>query len=161
VEDGIEPIQIPPNRATRRKQAREKAKSSAPVYDPDTRYVTQWELAMLLRMQPASLSRWVKQWQMGLGIDPIVRTHGTTGYSIPINYVLVGRGWQQTKDEDSRQVLLQVLIENPKPWVVVVADQGVTCYTAEQASEVVQEILSRDEVPGAIRVYYVGEVPDP
>lgn len=133
-------------------------------HDPDTVYVTAWEMSTILGLQPASLSRWLKEWRIG-GVIPIRRQgpQERAGWSIPIVYALVGRGWLMTQEPEPREAMLNYLPLDPKPWIVTVGNQGVTCYTAEEASQEVTKVLTRIPHPytqGVIQVFYVGEVPD-
>jgi hypothetical protein len=136
---------------------------SAPKYDPNAKFFTLWEMSLALEIQPASLSRWVRQW-FDLGDAPITRGRKGTGFIIPGPYALVGRGWRMTKDSEARQAMLSVLPDDPKPWIITVGNVGVTCYTATEASQQVTKILTTDTdqgIPEAVKVFNVGEIPDP
>jgi len=133
---------------------------------PPTHYLTMWEVARFADVQTGSLSRWVKQWRL----DTLTQTApergeggSRQGYSIPAAYALVAQGWKLTQDKRIRQVMLRELPKNPVPWLVVVADQGVTCYSGEQASQEVAKILvgKQSGIPEQVSVFYLGEIPNP
>lgn len=130
-------------------------------------YITMWEMSLDLGVQPATLSRWVKQWKLDLGTQPpINKSRGKgSGYNLPTTYTLVGRGWKMTTDRQVREVMLRLLPQDPKPFLVIVEDQvavrGTTHYDAEQASQEVAKSLTSGGfgIGSSISVFHVGEPP--
>jgi hypothetical protein len=152
------------HRAERKRLERQAAGGSPErVYDPDTKYTTMWAICKWAGVQPGTLSRWVNSWRLELGNPSIVRRGKgpgpTTGFSIPVAYTLVAKGWTMTKDPEAREAMLSVLPADPQPWVVTVGKVGYTCYTAEEASQEVTRILTGKGIPESVQVFHVGEVP--
>jgi hypothetical protein len=123
-----------------------------------------WEMALGLEVQNGTLSRWVRQWMKdGPNGDYSIKPADSrrAGYSLPVAYALVGRGWKLSGDKRIREVMLRVLPSDPKPWLVVVGNRGITCYSGVQASEEVANILASEEVgiPDRVTVFHLGDPP--
>jgi len=123
-----------------------------------------WEMSRELDVQNGTLSRWVKQWKLDLSPLPPSQLGGKargSGYNLPTEYTLVGRGWKLTTDKRVRELMLRILPTDPKPFLVVVADVGIACYDAEQATQEVARILASEAIgiPETVSVFHVGDPP--
>jgi hypothetical protein len=61
-----------------------------------------------------------------------------------------------TQDEQVREAAKVALVESPKDWVVVVADQGSTCYSEGEVIDRITSILSGDRTVNRITILHVG-----
>jgi hypothetical protein len=87
----------------------------------------------------AAVYRWCQRdW---FGPLPKGRTGRGGGYRIPPQYRYVARLWHVTEDARIRKAGLAALLEDPRSWLVVVANQGSTHYTDTEAAKRVTQIL--------------------
>lgn len=91
----------------------------------------------------AAIYRWCRRdW---FGPLPKARTGRNSGYRIPPDYRYVARLWHVTEDPRVRAVGMKAILDDPKPWLVVVANVGSTHYTAAEAVRRVESLLYRAE----------------
>jgi transposase-like protein len=130
-------------------------------YIQNQKYLTVYDLARALDEQPSTVARWVRRWmdndqRLAAGREP------GKGYKLPLAYLLVGRGWSLTEDPHFRAIMLRLLPDRPDNYLVVVGNQGWTCYSWDQARELAFELAlgKPPEWHRVVTVFYLGPTDD-
>lgn len=109
-----------------------------------------------------SIYRWCKKW---FGQLPEGRSGPGMGYRIPLNYRYVARVWYLTEHPETRATATAAILadgENPKSWVVVVANLGSTHYTVAEVAGRVHALLPMARQRNRmVHAFYVGDERNP